>query len=147
MPLSRSPGQLARGAAEGYQKAVFAPRLFVVLAMVTGGALVVTTAAIHLHLWAAGYRELPRLGVLFLVQGIGGLVLGPLIVALRRWYVALVGAVYMAASAGGLILSATVGFLGIHDGLGVPWASTALAVELSGFVVLGTAALVAVVRR
>jgi len=115
--------------------------------MVAGGSLIVTTAAIHIHLWAAGYNEVPTLGGLFLAQGIGGLVLGPLIVALRRWYLALVGAVYMAASAGGLILSATVGFVGIHDGLGVPWASTALAVELSGFVVLGAVGLGSVVRR
>lgn len=46
------------------------------------------------------------------------------------------GALYMAASAGGLILSATVGFIGIHDGLGVPWATTSLVVELVGLVIV-----------
>jgi hypothetical protein len=49
----------------------------------------------------------------------------------------------MAASAGGLLLSATVGFLGIHDGLGVPWAATSLTVELIGVVLLGGAGIVA----
>jgi hypothetical protein len=52
----------------------------------------------------------------------------------------------MAASAAGLLLSATVGFLGIHDGLGVPWAATSLTVELAGMVLLGSASAVATRR-
>ena len=105
-----------------------------------GAALIVTTAAIHLHLWLIGYRHVPRLGPLFLAQAITGLVGGPLLALLRNLIAIAAGAGYMAASAIGLILSATVGFVGIHDGLGVPWASASLAVELGGFVVLTAAA-------
>jgi hypothetical protein len=36
------------------------------LAILVGAALVACTAAIHLHLWLAGYRHVPRIGPLFL---------------------------------------------------------------------------------
>jgi hypothetical protein len=105
-------------------------------AIVAGAGLVASTAAIHLHLWLAGYRHVPRLGPLFLAQAITGLVLAPMLALGRHCVFVLGAAVYLAASAVGLILSATVGFLGIHDGLGVPWATPSLAVELAGFIVL-----------
>jgi hypothetical protein len=45
------------------------------------------------------------------------------------------------------VLSATIGFLGIHDGLGVPWATDSITLELVGFVVLGGCSLALVIRR
>jgi hypothetical protein len=107
----------------------------------------VTTAAIHLHLWLAGYRHVPRIGPLFLAQAITGFVAAPLVAFGRQIVVVLGGAVFMVASAVGLLLSATVGFLGIHDGLGVPWATTSLVVELTGFVLLAGAAVLQLLRR
>jgi hypothetical protein len=107
-------------------------------AIVAGAGLVVATAVIHLHLWLTGYRHVPRLGPLFLAQAVAGLVLAPILAVGRQLGLVIGAAIYMAASALGLILSATVGFLGIHDGLGAPWATPALAVELAGFVLLGT---------
>ena len=106
------------------------------LFVLAGAALVVTTASIHLHLWLAGYRHVPTLGALFLAQCISGFIVGPIIALVRRAFVVLGGAVYMASSAIGLILSATVGFVGIHDGLNVPWATPSLVVEIAGFVLL-----------
>jgi hypothetical protein len=108
-------------------------------ASVTGSALIVTTAAIHIHLWLSGYRDVRTLGVLFLAQAISGFVLGPIIALGRQAALVLMGALFMASSAGGLILSATVGFVGIHDGLDVPWATPSLAVELAGFLLLSAA--------
>lgn len=105
-----------------------------------GAALTVTTAAIHLHLWLTGYRHVPRLGPLFLAQAITGFLLGPIIAVSRQAVMMLIGAGFMAASAVGLILSATVGFVGIHDGLDVPWATPSLSVELAGFLLLSAAA-------
>lgn len=115
--------------------------------VLAGAGLVVATASIHLHLWLNGYRHVPRLGTLFLAQAISGLVGGPVIAVTRHLFVVLAGAAYMAASAGGLILSATVGFVGIHDSLGVPWASASLGVELAGFVVFIAAGATLVARR
>lgn len=114
--------------------------------IIVGAGLVASTAAIHLHLWLAGYRHVPRLGPLFLAQAIAGFVLGPLLAWGRQLALVLGAAGYMAASALGLILSATVGFVGIHDGLGVPWASPSLAVELAGFLILLTEAALTVYR-
>lgn len=111
------------------------------LAVLAGAALIVTTASIHLHLWLAGYRHVPTLGALFLAQCITGFLAGPIIALARRAFAVLGGAVYMASSAVGLILSATVGFVGIHDGLNVPWATPSLAVEIAGFVLLAGAGL------
>jgi hypothetical protein len=116
-------------------------------AILAGAGLIVTTAAIHLHLWLSGYRHVPRLGILFLLQAVTGLVGGPLLALTRHAIAAWAGAGFMVASAVGLILSATVGFVGIHDGLGVPWATTSLAVELAGFVVLTLAGAVLVFRE
>jgi hypothetical protein len=55
------------------------------------------------------------------------------------------GALFMAGSIGALSLSATVGFLGLHDGLDVPWALRSLIVEIIGLVFLATACLVPMV--
>jgi hypothetical protein len=107
----------------------------------------VATAVIHLHLWLAGYRHVPRLGPLFMAQAITGLVVAPLLAVGRQPILVLGSAVYMAASAGGLLLSATVGFVGIHDGLGVPWAAWSLAIELTGFALLAPAGLLQLLRR
>jgi hypothetical protein len=122
-------------------------RLAGTAAIVAGAALMVTTAAIHMHLWLIGYRHVPRLGPLFMAQAVTGLVAAPVVALGRQAVVVLGGAMYMAASAGGLLLSATVGFVGIHDGLGVPWAATSLAVELAGFVLLGSAGVWQLVRH
>jgi hypothetical protein len=116
-------------------------------AIVAGAALMVTTAAIHLHLWLAGYRHVPRIGPLFLAQAVTGFVAAPLVVWSRQTLVVLGAAGFMAASAVGLLLSATVGFLGIHDDLSVPWATPSLAVELAGFLLMGGAGLFQLVRR
>ena len=116
------------------------------VAILAGAALVAATAAIHLHLWLAGYRHVPRIGPLFLAQALTGFALAPVLALGRRLAVVLGGTLYMAASAAGLLLSATVGFLGIHDGLGVPWAAPSLTVELAGMVLLGGAGAAAIRR-
>ncbi len=118
-----------------------------IVAVIAGAGLIVTTAGIHLHLWLAGYRHVPRLGPLFLAQAVTGLAAGPLIALTRHLLVVLGGAIYMASSAVGLILSATVGFVGIHDSLDVPWAGTSLEVELAGFVLFSIAGVILVLRR
>ncbi|MGH9080047.1 MAG: hypothetical protein ACRDYE_08270, partial [Acidimicrobiales bacterium] len=115
--------------------------------MAIGAATIGASGAIHLHLWIVGYRHVPRIGPLFLAQAISGFVFAIVIVASRRLFAVLAGAVFQAASVIGLLLSATVGFLGIHDGLGVPWAAASIIVELVGFVVLVGCGLAMVIRR
>ena len=135
--VQRSQGILNSGIPES-PSASF--RILVNLAMVLGAATIGASAAIHLHLWLGGYRNVPRLGPLFLAQAVSGFTLALVIVVFRRMFAVLAGAIFQAASAIGLTLSATVGFVGIHDGFGVPWATTSITVELVGFVVLAASA-------
>ena len=57
-----------------------------------GGGLLVATAAVHLDLYLTGYRHIPTIGVLFLLQVIVAFLLGLLVLVLSRPVVALAGA-------------------------------------------------------
>jgi hypothetical protein len=112
----------------------------VTLAVAVGAALVATTGAIHLHLWASGYRTIPTIGPLFLFQGIAGAVIAVLLVVWRRLATVLAAAGFMIATIGGLLLSVYVGLFGFMDTLTAPFAGLSLAVESAGTVVLAVAA-------
>ncbi|MDA8039299.1 MAG: hypothetical protein M0Z69_09100 [Actinomycetota bacterium] len=108
--------------------------------LAVGACLVAGSAAIHLHLWAAGYRTVPTIGPLFLVQGASGIVLGVLMVVFRRAIAALAGAGFLAATAGGFLISVSRGLFGFHDTFAAPLATLSLAIESGGVVVLVVAA-------
>jgi hypothetical protein len=111
-------------------------RFGVVAGIVIGAAMMAASSVIHLHLWMAGYKHIHLIGPAFLFQAISGLVLALLLVAFRRLVLVVGGLLFCAGSVLALLLSATVGFLGLHDGLGVPWAGWSLGTELAGLVVL-----------
>jgi hypothetical protein len=121
-------------------------RLGVVGGIVVGAALIAVSAVIHLHLWMDGYRDIHLIGPAFLFQAISGLTLAVVLVAFRRLFLVLAGLLFCGGSVVALLLTATVGFLGLHDGLGVPWAGWSLGIELAGFVVL-TVCAVSMLRR
>jgi hypothetical protein len=73
-----------------------------------------------------GYKHIHLIGPAFLFQAMTGLALAVLLVAVRRLLLVLAGLLFGAGSVTALLLSATVGFLGLHDGLGVPWAGWSL---------------------
>jgi hypothetical protein len=105
-------------------------------AIVLGAAMVAASALIHLHLWLAGYRHIHLIGPLFLAQAVAGIVLSLVIAAYRRVIAIAAGVLYLGGSVVALLISATVGFLGLHDGLGVPWAGASLATETVGLLAL-----------
>ena len=111
--------------------------------MVMGAGATGWAAAIHLHLWASGYRHIPTIGPLFLVQGIVGGLLTLAVLATRRVLPAAVSALFLLSTAAGLLLSDWVGLFGFHDHLDAPDATLSLVVECTGAVVL----LGAVARR
>ena len=111
-------------------------RVAIATAKLAGAALIVATGLIHLHLWAAGYRNIPTIGALFLAQAVLAGVFAIALVAIRSLGSALLSAAFLAATAGGLVVSATTGLFGFRDGLDAPWAGTSLVVEGIGFVVL-----------
>jgi hypothetical protein len=125
----------------------FSARTTLLGGVVFGAAMIAASAVIHLHLWLQGYRHIHLIGPAFLFQVISGLILAVVLLLYRRLVTLLAGLAFCAGSAIALILSATVGFLGLHDGLTVPWAGWSLVSELAGFVVLTACAGVTMWRR
>jgi hypothetical protein len=112
-----------------------------------GAAAVAASAVIHLHLWMQGYKHIHLIGPLFLAQAIAGIALALVMLAYPRFISALAGALYMASTIGGLLMSATVGIFGFHDGLRVPWATSSLVIETAGLLVLVAAGAAMFKRR
>jgi hypothetical protein len=124
-----------------------AARAAAVAGIVLGAAMVAVSAVIHLHLWMIGYRHIHLIGPAFLFQSISGLALAAALIGFPRLVTIVAGVGYCGGSVVALLLSATVGFLGLHDGLSVPWAGWSLASELAGFVVLLAVAALLLRRR
>jgi predicted lipoprotein with Yx(FWY)xxD motif len=116
---------------------------------VAGSGLLIATAAIHLDLYLTGYRTIPTIGWLFLLQVIAAFALGLAVLAIpRRPATALLasrlaaaaGAGFALASLGGYLLSVWIGLFGfkeVRTGAGI----TAGLVEVAAFAVLAALAL------
>jgi hypothetical protein len=118
----------------------WAARWAVTLLAVAGAALLVWSGIIHLMLWNDGYQDISVIGPLFLVQGIGGIVIAAAIVVFRRLLVLAAGAVTLGATAVGLLLSVHVGLFGYRESLAIPYAELSLTVEFTGAAILAIAA-------
>lgn len=113
-----------------------ARRAGITVSLIIGSALLAASALIHLQVWSMGYRTIPTIGPLFLVQGISGAVLAVLLVFSRRLFFVVMAAGFMIATIGGLLLSVYFGLFGFMDTLGAPYAGLSLGVESSGVVLL-----------
>jgi hypothetical protein len=114
---------------------------------VAGAALMVWSGVIHLQLWSDGYRSISVIGPLFLIQGVGSIALAVVLAVFRRVVLMAAGAVTMAATAAGLLLSAGVGLFGFQESLAVPYAMSSLVVEFAGAAVLAAAAALVLAAR
>lgn len=112
--------------------------------LIVGAALLVTSAVIHLHLWASGYRYIPTIGPLFFVQGVLGIILTLLIALTRRAFIAVIGALFAAGTLAGLLVSVHIGLFGHRTAMGAPWALTSAVIEGAAVVVLCSGAALAV---
>src|SRR5271154_4947031 len=90
------------------------------LLAVAGAALLVWSGVIHLQLWSDGYRGISVIGPLFLIQGIASIVLAVALAVFRRFALLAAGAVTAAATAVGLLLTASIGLFGYTESLAVP---------------------------
>ncbi len=106
------------------------------LVIVVGAALLITSAAIHLHLWANGYRYTPTIGPLFFAQGVLGVMLSLAIALIRRVSVAVIGALFAAGTIAALLVSVHGGLFGYHSQMSAPWAKTSLVIEVVAAVIL-----------
>lgn len=109
-----------------------------------GGLLMLWSAYIHFHLWdePLGYRSIPIIGPLFLLQAVGGLVLGLAVIAVRRVWSAICGIGYAISTLVGFLLSVelTKGLFNFKESWAAPFAHQALAIEIAAVVVLALAA-------
>jgi predicted lipoprotein with Yx(FWY)xxD motif len=80
-----------------------------------GGGLLIATAAIHLDLYLTGYRSIPAIGWLFLLQVIAAFGLGVAVLATGRWLAAAAGAGFALATLGGYLLSLWIGLFGFTE--------------------------------
>ncbi len=123
-----------------------ARRTGILLCLVVSASLLADSGAIHLQLWSMGYRNIPEIGPLFLLQGISGLVLAAILLS-RRLLVVATAAGFMIATIGGLLLSVYLRLCGFMETLAAPYAGDSLGVESSGAVVLAVAGIVLVRGR
>jgi len=82
---------------------------------VAGGGFLIVTGALHLDLYLTGYRTIPTIGWLFLVQIITSFGLGLIVLPFRSRLAAAGGAGFAVATLGGYLLSLRVGLFGFRE--------------------------------
>ena len=80
-----------------------------------GPGLLIASGAIHLDLYLTGYKSIPTIGWLFLLQVIAALGLGLAALALRSAVAALAAAGFSLATLGGYLLSVWIGLFGFKE--------------------------------
>jgi hypothetical protein len=117
--------------------------LDLIIERLVGAGLLVWMAWIHWHLWSTGYKHLPTVGNLFLLNAIGAVVLALAIIAVpTRWLslTAAAGALMAGGTLAGLAISINVGLFGFKDYLNAPFAHLSVWVESAAIVVLAAVA-------
>ena len=82
---------------------------------VAGAGLLIAAAAIHLDLYLTGYRSIPVIGGLFLLQVIVGFLAGAVVLVTGSRLAAAAGAVFALATLGGYLLSVWAGLFGFTE--------------------------------
>jgi hypothetical protein len=107
---------------------------------IAGAVLLAATGVIHLYLVATGVGGL--LGVLFVLNGIAGVVLAIGLLALRGrllGFAAVLGLLFLVASLAALLLALTVGLFGIRETWDFTLVPETVVVEAIGIVVMAVA--------
>jgi hypothetical protein len=125
--------------------------LDLIVGRLVGAGLLIWMAWIHWHLWSTGYKHLPTVGNLFLLNAIGAILLAGAVIAVpSRWLspTAAAGALMAGGTLAGLAISINVGLFGFKDYLDAPFARLSICVESAAIVVLAAVAVrAALVRR
>ncbi len=98
----------------GNMRGASLPRRFWYLGIV-GAALLIASGSIHLDLYLTGYRSIPTIGPLFLLQVIAAFALAVAIPVTRHWLAAAAGAGFAISTLGGYLLSLKVGLFGFTE--------------------------------
>jgi hypothetical protein len=115
------------------------PARVIIMVMIAGGAVCTAgSGVIHLYLWGKqyGYRDVPTIGPLFLLQGIAAILLALLVLASRRTFALILAGGMLAMSVVALVLAIEVGLFGFRDSWLAPYAWTTFYEEIAGAVLL-----------
>ena len=82
---------------------------------VAGAGLLVATGAVHLDLYLTGYRTIPTIGWLFLLQVIAAFFLAAIVGLLGSRVAAVAGALFALSTLGGYLLSIWFGLFGFRE--------------------------------
>ncbi|HUB41041.1 MAG TPA: hypothetical protein VMA72_19525 [Streptosporangiaceae bacterium] len=85
------------------------------LLRLAGAGLLFATAGVHLDLYLTGYRTIPTIGWLFLLQVIAGFLVGVAVLVTPSRLVAAVGAVLALSTLGGYLLTVQFGLFGFRE--------------------------------
>jgi predicted lipoprotein with Yx(FWY)xxD motif len=122
------------------------PRFRAVGLRVAGAGLLAASAAIHLDLYVTGYRSIPTIGWLFLLQVIVGFVLAAGVLVTGFWLAAAAGAVFALSTLGGYLLSVWVGLFGFTEVRTTPGIAAGV-IDVAAFAVLAVLAASAARRQ
>jgi predicted lipoprotein with Yx(FWY)xxD motif len=106
---------------------------------VAGAALLIASGAIHLDLYVTGYRTIPTIGWLFLLQVIAAFALAAAIPLTRNWLAAAAGAAFAVSTLGGYLLSLRFGLFGFTE-VRTTAGIVAGVIDVAAFAVLAVAA-------
>jgi len=100
-----------------------------------GAALLAATAAMHLDLYLTGYRSIPTIGPLFLLQVIAAFGLAAAVLVTSSQLAAAAGAGFALSTFGGYLLSVWIGLFGFKE-VRTTAGITAGVIEIAAFAVL-----------
>jgi predicted lipoprotein with Yx(FWY)xxD motif len=109
---------------------------------IAGAALLIASGSIHLDLYLTGYRSIPTIGWLFLLQIISAYALAIAIPVTRSWLAAAAGAGFAISVLGGYLLSLKPGLFGFTE-VRTTAGIVAAIIDVATFAVLATAVIIA----
>jgi predicted lipoprotein with Yx(FWY)xxD motif len=113
--MDTESARLSRPAGSGLGKRSAPPAWARLALRLTGGGLLLAAGAVHLDLYLTGYRSIPAIGWLFLLQVITAFVLGAVVLLSANRLAAAAGAVFSLATLGGYLLSLWFGLFGFRE--------------------------------
>ncbi len=109
---------------------------------IAGALLLAVSASIHLDLYLTGYRSIPTIGWLFLLQVIVGFALAVAALVTRGWLAAAASAVFALSTLSAYLLAVWIGLFGFKEVRTRAGIAAGL-IEVAAFAVLALAAIAA----
>jgi hypothetical protein len=107
---------------------------------VADAGLLIASGIIHFHLWQIAYRHVPTFRYLFLIQAIGAVLAGLVLLATRQLLIVIGCVLLMAGTIIGFIIVSQGTIFGFHLPFISGLARTVLIVEAAAIVMLGVTA-------